>query len=229
MTTTATIHDPERREFWLAVLGTDTVPIRSIVPTRAGLPDRPASYVYVLDVAKLTDQQRTDLLAALCQKFNTPNDEAARREFYENGVAIPIGDVSASTDELGLILSAIDEDEDGSVCSHCMNPLYGEELNRGVCDRCLDVMNDYDHIYDYDEFDDDDEYGRTYTCETCGGEYGDGWSTCTCYDDDVPTCRVCGCTDDYGCPGGCYWVEPDLCSQCADVRARTSQPEEKRS
>ncbi len=27
-------------------------------------------------------------------------------------------------------------------------------------------------------------------------------------------CRVCGCTDLYGCPDGCWWVEPDLCSQC---------------
>ncbi|MEG0943251.1 MAG: hypothetical protein RSF86_06435 [Angelakisella sp.] len=29
-------------------------------------------------------------------------------------------------------------------------------------------------------------------------------------------CRVCGCTDDHACPGGCYWVAPDLCSRCAD-------------
>lgn len=28
-------------------------------------------------------------------------------------------------------------------------------------------------------------------------------------------CRECGCTDDYGCPEGCSWVEPDLCSACA--------------
>lgn len=31
---------------------------------------------------------------------------------------------------------------------------------------------------------------------------------------DVRTCRVCGCTDDRACPGGCYWVEEDLCSAC---------------
>ena len=24
--------------------------------------------------------------------------------------------------------------------------------------------------------------------------------------------RVCGCTDDYTCDGGCDWVETDLCS-----------------
>lgn len=28
-------------------------------------------------------------------------------------------------------------------------------------------------------------------------------------------CRVCGCDDDHACPGGCFWVEPDLCSACA--------------
>ena len=28
-------------------------------------------------------------------------------------------------------------------------------------------------------------------------------------------CRVCGCTDERGCPEGCWWVEDDLCSSCA--------------
>lgn len=27
-------------------------------------------------------------------------------------------------------------------------------------------------------------------------------------------CRVCGCDDFHACPGGCYWVEDDLCSAC---------------
>jgi len=30
-----------------------------------------------------------------------------------------------------------------------------------------------------------------------------------------PTCRKCGCTETRACPGGCWWVEPDLCSACA--------------
>ncbi|PNT91265.1 hypothetical protein [Clostridium thermosuccinogenes] len=29
-------------------------------------------------------------------------------------------------------------------------------------------------------------------------------------------CRVCGCTDYHACEGGCYWVEDDLCSRCAE-------------
>jgi len=27
-------------------------------------------------------------------------------------------------------------------------------------------------------------------------------------------CRVCGCTEDRACEGGCSWVEIDLCSAC---------------
>jgi hypothetical protein len=29
------------------------------------------------------------------------------------------------------------------------------------------------------------------------------------------SCRICGCTNDRACPGGCAWVEFDLCSRCA--------------
>ena len=32
---------------------------------------------------------------------------------------------------------------------------------------------------------------------------------------DEPRCRVCGCTEERPCPGGCYWVADDLCSRCA--------------
>lgn len=35
---------------------------------------------------------------------------------------------------------------------------------------------------------------------------------------DLATCRVCGCTEDRPCPGGCWWVSDpmmgDLCSSC---------------
>jgi hypothetical protein len=33
---------------------------------------------------------------------------------------------------------------------------------------------------------------------------------------DPRECRECGCTDERACPGGCYWVEDDLCSACAE-------------
>ncbi|QAT49139.1 hypothetical protein EQM14_04760 [Caproiciproducens sp. NJN-50] len=27
-------------------------------------------------------------------------------------------------------------------------------------------------------------------------------------------CRICGCTQDNACPGGCWWIKEDLCSSC---------------
>lgn len=32
---------------------------------------------------------------------------------------------------------------------------------------------------------------------------------------NISKCRVCGCDDFHACPGGCSWVESDLCSACA--------------
>ncbi len=29
-------------------------------------------------------------------------------------------------------------------------------------------------------------------------------------------CQKCGCTDDRACPGGCSWVNTDICSACVD-------------
>ena len=33
-----------------------------------------------------------------------------------------------------------------------------------------------------------------------------------------PRCRICGCTYMRSCPGGCGWVEGDLCTLCAGFR-----------
>lgn len=38
-------------------------------------------------------------------------------------------------------------------------------------------------------------------------------------------CRVCGCTDSCACEGGCYWVLPELCSQCAEKMLKMSRSE----
>ncbi len=27
-------------------------------------------------------------------------------------------------------------------------------------------------------------------------------------------CKYCGCTDDNACFGGCYWIKPNVCSNC---------------
>lgn len=34
---------------------------------------------------------------------------------------------------------------------------------------------------------------------------------------EIQRCRVCGCTYYTPCEGGCYWVEEDLCSKCAEI------------
>ena len=49
--------------------------------------------------------------------------------------------------------------------------------------------------------------------------WSDGWAAEE-MDDDVARCRVCGCTEEEACEGGCTWVEDplddgDLCSRCA--------------
>ncbi len=36
----------------------------------------------------------------------------------------------------------------------------------------------------------------------------------------VRACRVCGCTDDEACKGGCSWAGTDLCSRCIPQRRR---------
>lgn len=32
-------------------------------------------------------------------------------------------------------------------------------------------------------------------------------------------CRICGCTDEEACPGGCSWSQPEICSTCARRQA----------
>lgn len=31
----------------------------------------------------------------------------------------------------------------------------------------------------------------------------------------IKACRTCFCTDAFGCPEGCSWISPNLCSSCA--------------
>lgn len=39
------------------------------------------------------------------------------------------------------------------------------------------------------------------------------------------SCRVCGCTDKRACPGGCAWVDQDLCSACLALVVPLAQRE----
>jgi hypothetical protein len=37
-------------------------------------------------------------------------------------------------------------------------------------------------------------------------------------------CLICGCTDEYACPGGCWWVIPGVCSECVDEFVQVRLP-----
>lgn len=62
-----------------------------------------------------------------------------------------------------------------------------------------------------------------YLCQRCHQEKPRGQLLATatgatyCIDclPNVQMCRICGCTDEAGCPGGCWWAERSLCSMCA--------------
>lgn len=62
-------------------------------------------------------------------------------------------------------------------------------------------------------------------CEDCKLE---GTQECEMCEKRV--CRICGCTWNNACPGGCYWVEKDLCSECVgevNIMAKYTEQEEK--
>jgi len=62
--------------------------------------------------------------------------------------------------------------------------------------------------------------GEMLCCEECPDHpdtyIGDGYecSGACPVPNGAAVCRVCGCTDEYGCDGGCSWVEENLCSAC---------------
>jgi ParB/RepB/Spo0J family partition protein len=41
---------------------------------------------------------------------------------------------------------------------------------------------------------------------------------------DVRMCRACGCTSEHACEEGCYWIEPDLCSNCRPGQSEAATP-----
>lgn len=67
-------------------------------------------------------------------------------------------------------------------------------------------------------------------CDAEQGECGDTglWSCWQKYFRErvasEPVCRVCGCTEDNACPGGCSWVEENLCSRCAGSDHHENEP-----
>lgn len=61
-------------------------------------------------------------------------------------------------------------------------------------------------------------YGTDAPSEPSAGASATSASGASDTSTDTRTCRVCGCTDWAACLNAfnqpCYWIEPDLCSEC---------------
>lgn len=89
---TATISgNSERAETWRQIMGTETINIKSPIPSYANLPGKPNAMIYELDLGLLTDEQRAKLVSHISDKFN-----------------ISITDVSRDLDEIGCPVLAED-------------------------------------------------------------------------------------------------------------------------
>jgi len=108
-TTTATIRDPERGEFWLDVMGGDTVPITSIMTRKVNVPGRENVDAYMLDLNALSDEQRERLIRAIALKFQIPLVEV--RTEIEDGVPVLAENVYVSSSDQGMLFSLFMDDD----------------------------------------------------------------------------------------------------------------------
>lgn len=75
-----------------------------------------------------------------------------------------------------------------------------------------------------DELDDSDIQRQQFAAYFEDDLVAAGWAEAQpLFDDDV-ACRVCGCTQERACEGGCSWAEVDLCSACVDEPALAGAP-----
>jgi len=75
---TATIRkESTRAQAWINILGTDTAPITSPIPTLASAPGVPEGLFYMLDLTQLTQEQRIKLIRYLAQRFDVVESEVA--------------------------------------------------------------------------------------------------------------------------------------------------------
>lgn len=101
--TTATIKDESRKREWIDILGTDTIPIKSPIPTWASLPDRDDALIYELDLTTLTSEQRGRLVNHIARKFDFSPEEVENR-LADEGVPILADDVVVTGYDVGLFL-----------------------------------------------------------------------------------------------------------------------------
>lgn len=100
---TATIHNKDRRKNWLTIYDTDTVPIKSPIPTRTNLPGHPNTLIYELDLDAITANQRQRLVAHTAKRFGY-DPAYVEAELDKEGMPILTSDVTVTTRKLELFL-----------------------------------------------------------------------------------------------------------------------------
>lgn len=101
--TTARVGDPARKREWEAILDSDTLPIRSPLPSWASFPGMGDRLVYELDLKRLTTKHLLRLVDHLARKFDlTP--EAVSTQLMAEGVPILANDVVVTGYDIGLFL-----------------------------------------------------------------------------------------------------------------------------
>lgn len=134
------------------------------------------------------------------------------------------------------ILPLFGGDIGGSEMKHCA--ICNETIKSGVvCHmECVDLLNKALDVaareciscpgYLYDEL----EWPECVGCDSGDSPTEDDakkvracWKRFFLQDANARRCRVCGCTDNHACLGGCYWVEEDLCSSCAEKAIESDQ------
>ena len=94
---TVTVYDPERKKEWEAILGTNTVPAKSIIPSWGNFPIVGRQEYYECDLDRLTPEQKDKLIKHISNKFNLQED-AVKRDIDKMGVPILTKDCVVADD-----------------------------------------------------------------------------------------------------------------------------------
>lgn len=95
---TVKVHNKQRAEEWVKVLGTDEVPITSMLLHRVETPIGEKD-AYMMDVEKLTKEQEEALINHLAEKFKLDKEEV-RRDIFTKSVPVLYEDCIAASDEV---------------------------------------------------------------------------------------------------------------------------------
>ena len=103
--TIAKIRNPERLKVWEEIVGGDTIPIKSIIPTWGGVEGfTELQSFYMLDFDALNPEQYENLKRFLFKKFSVLDVDVLLKQF---GVPVLASDVTVSTTDAGVIASVL--------------------------------------------------------------------------------------------------------------------------